>query len=44
MTVLLVRAGTEARWRGGGDTMTPSPADTPDMSVEEFEELARRAP
>ncbi|MFJ6944921.1 Uma2 family endonuclease [Streptomyces wuyuanensis] len=24
--------------------MTPSPADTPDMSVEEFEELARRAP
>lgn len=44
MTVQPVRA--EPR-HGGGEQATPcppAPADTPDMSVEEFEELARRAP
>lgn len=30
--------------RGGGDTMTPSAADRPEMSVTEFEELAHRSP
>ncbi len=33
-----------AGWRGGGDAMTPSTADRPQMLVEEFEELARHAP
>jgi Uma2 family endonuclease len=45
MTVQLIRTGSGARWRGGGDTMTPSTADEPvDMPIEDFEELARRAP
>lgn len=35
---------TGAGWRGGGDAMTPSTADRPQMLVEEFEELARHAP
>lgn len=35
---------TGAGWRGGGDAVTPSTADRPQMLVEEFEELARHAP
>ena len=45
MTVQLIRTDGGARWRRGGDAMNPSPAEQPDdMSIEDFEELARRAP
>ncbi|MCF3119338.1 Uma2 family endonuclease [Streptomyces arenae] len=33
-----------ARWSQGGDPMTPSTEERPQMSLEEFEELVRRAP
>lgn len=36
-------APVRAPWRGGGDAMTPRTAK-PQMSVKDFEELARRAP
>ena len=42
MSVRLALAG--APWSQGGDAMTPSSAERSQMTVEEFEELARRAP
>src|SRR4051812_44946661 len=45
MTAPTVRQGhARARCEEGGNAMTPDAADRPQMSVEDFEELARRAP
>lgn len=45
MTAPTVRRHTAgARWEGGGTTMTPGTDERPQMSVEDFEELARVAP
>lgn len=44
MTVQDTRSAAGAAWRGGGDAMTPSTADQPQMLVDEFEDISRNAP